>query len=157
MCLIIDRNSHKHAGWTNPGSALGPDWHQGIVLRGAEQVRQSDTSGECGSCYALHTHLPLLSGDPQSFRGIPVRGGKDLHPRGAAPFCRANTETGHWWELPPPLFPAALRVPQGFLCPQWDPGQFTSSWPTERRLAVMSSSAPSALSQIPTLFYLATL
>uniref|UniRef100_A0A3P9LVV9 Pyridine nucleotide-disulfide oxidoreductase domain-containing protein 1 n=1 Tax=Oryzias latipes TaxID=8090 RepID=A0A3P9LVV9_ORYLA len=42
------------------GVALGPDWHQGIVLRGAEQVRHSDTSGECGSCYALNTHLPLF-------------------------------------------------------------------------------------------------
>uniref|UniRef100_A0A3P9KBC7 Pyridine nucleotide-disulfide oxidoreductase domain-containing protein 1 n=1 Tax=Oryzias latipes TaxID=8090 RepID=A0A3P9KBC7_ORYLA len=36
--FTADRNSHKHGGWTNPGSALGPDWHQGIVLRGAEQV-----------------------------------------------------------------------------------------------------------------------
>uniref|UniRef100_A0A673BJF4 Pyridine nucleotide-disulfide oxidoreductase domain-containing protein 1 n=1 Tax=Sphaeramia orbicularis TaxID=375764 RepID=A0A673BJF4_9TELE len=32
-----------------PGSALGPDWHEGIVLRGAEQVRQ---------CVHLLTYAP---------------------------------------------------------------------------------------------------
>uniref|UniRef100_A0A8C7XNC6 Pyridine nucleotide-disulfide oxidoreductase domain-containing protein 1 n=1 Tax=Oryzias sinensis TaxID=183150 RepID=A0A8C7XNC6_9TELE len=46
--FTADRNSHKHGGWTNPGSALGPDWHQGIVLRGAEQVCDRPSLGHLG-------------------------------------------------------------------------------------------------------------
>lgn len=39
-CKCPDRNARGHgSGSTEAGSALGPDWHEGIVLRGAEQVR----------------------------------------------------------------------------------------------------------------------
>lgn len=39
MHKIPDRNAHEQgSGPTEAGSALGPDWHEGIVLRGAEQV-----------------------------------------------------------------------------------------------------------------------
>lgn len=41
----------------------------------------------------------VSSGVPQSFSGIPVWGGKDLHLRGAAQFPTANTQTWEWWEL----------------------------------------------------------
>ncbi|XP_069012753.1 pyridine nucleotide-disulfide oxidoreductase domain-containing protein 1 isoform X1 [Embiotoca jacksoni] len=37
--FTAERNSRGHgSGPTDPGSALGPDWHEGIALRGAEQV-----------------------------------------------------------------------------------------------------------------------
>lgn len=37
--FTADRNLRGHGSApTEPGSALGPDWHEGIVLRGAEQV-----------------------------------------------------------------------------------------------------------------------
>lgn len=38
--FTADRNPRGHGSApTEPGSALGPDWHEGIVLRGAQQVR----------------------------------------------------------------------------------------------------------------------
>lgn len=41
-CKCPDRTARGDAsGSTEAGSALGPDWHEGIVLRGAEQVRLS--------------------------------------------------------------------------------------------------------------------
>lgn len=41
--FTADRNP-KHASTpTEPGSALGPDWHEGIVLQGAEQVSRRVT------------------------------------------------------------------------------------------------------------------
>lgn len=37
--LFQDKNAQRHgSGPIEAGSALGPDWHDGIVLRGAEQV-----------------------------------------------------------------------------------------------------------------------
>lgn len=42
ICAVIfpDRNLRgRGSGPTEAGSALGPDWHEGIVLKGAEQVR----------------------------------------------------------------------------------------------------------------------
>lgn len=40
ICEFPDRNTRGHgSGPTEAGSALGPDWHEGIVLRGAEEVR----------------------------------------------------------------------------------------------------------------------
>lgn len=34
-----DRKAQGHSlGLPEAGSALGPDWHEGLVLRGAEQV-----------------------------------------------------------------------------------------------------------------------
>lgn len=40
VCEFPDRHARGHgSGPTETGSALGPDWHEGIVLRGAEQVR----------------------------------------------------------------------------------------------------------------------
>ncbi|KAM9327427.1 pyridine nucleotide-disulfide oxidoreductase domain-containing protein 1 isoform 2-T2 [Pholidichthys leucotaenia] len=37
--FTADRSSREHGhGPTEPGSALGPDWHEGIILRGAEKV-----------------------------------------------------------------------------------------------------------------------
>lgn len=42
----------RSSGPTEPGSALGPDWHEGIALHGAEQVR------ECVHiCYIKHGGL----------------------------------------------------------------------------------------------------
>lgn len=39
MCKCPDRKAQGHnSGPTEAGSALGPDWHEGLVLRGAEQV-----------------------------------------------------------------------------------------------------------------------
>lgn len=39
MCKSPDRKAQGHnSGPTEAGSALGPDWHEGLVLRGAEQV-----------------------------------------------------------------------------------------------------------------------
>lgn len=39
-----DRIARRHgSGPTEAGSALGPDWHEGLVLQGAEQVRQRVT------------------------------------------------------------------------------------------------------------------
>lgn len=40
VCEYSDINARvRGSGPTEAGSALGPDWHAGIVLRGAEQVR----------------------------------------------------------------------------------------------------------------------
>lgn len=37
---FLDRNARDHSSSsTEAGSALGPDWHEGLSLRGAEQVR----------------------------------------------------------------------------------------------------------------------
>lgn len=39
MCKSPDRKAQGHnSDPTEAGSALGPDWHEGLVLRGAEQV-----------------------------------------------------------------------------------------------------------------------
>lgn len=39
---FLDRNARGHgSSSTEAGSALGPDWHEGLTLRGAEQVRFS--------------------------------------------------------------------------------------------------------------------
>lgn len=40
-CTVFTDRSRRGRGSaaTEPGSALGPDWHEGLVLHGAEQVR----------------------------------------------------------------------------------------------------------------------
>lgn len=39
MCKFPDGKAQRHSsGPTEAGSALGPDWHEGLVLQGAEQV-----------------------------------------------------------------------------------------------------------------------
>lgn len=40
VCKFLDRNARGHSSSsTEAGSALGPDWHEGLSLWGAEQVR----------------------------------------------------------------------------------------------------------------------
>lgn len=40
MCTFVDRNARGHSSSsTEAGSALGPDWHVGLSLQGADQVR----------------------------------------------------------------------------------------------------------------------
>lgn len=92
-------------------------------------------------CRWICMYLDLLpagmsSGVAQSFIGIPVWGGKDLHLWGAAQFPTANSQTWEWWELDPLLIfilSSSLQLfnPQAFvslrkivatLCPadQWE-------------------------------------
>lgn len=40
LCVFPDRSLRgRGSGPTEAGSALGPDWHEGIILQGAEEVR----------------------------------------------------------------------------------------------------------------------
>lgn len=55
MHKIPDRNAHEQgSGPTEAGSALGPDWHEGIVLRGAEQVTSDAAVSKFGMKIRIH-------------------------------------------------------------------------------------------------------
>lgn len=42
------KSGRQSSGSVGPGSALGPDWHQGVELRGAAQVRWCVLISSCG-------------------------------------------------------------------------------------------------------------
>ncbi|XP_024150419.1 pyridine nucleotide-disulfide oxidoreductase domain-containing protein 1 [Oryzias melastigma] len=66
--FTADRNVHKHGGSANPGSALGPDWHRGIVLRGAEQVsRRVSVEYQC-EVVKIYTPEELLHSAEQTLK-----------------------------------------------------------------------------------------
>lgn len=72
--FTADRTSRgRGSGPTEAGSALGPDWHEGIVLRGAEQVsRRVSLEYQC-EVEKIFTSEELLSSAQQTLR--PENGG----------------------------------------------------------------------------------
>ncbi|RVE56308.1 hypothetical protein OJAV_G00219910 [Oryzias javanicus] len=66
--FTADRNVQKHGGPANPGSALGPDWHRGMVLRGAEQVsRRVSVEYQC-EVEKISTPEELLRSEEQTLK-----------------------------------------------------------------------------------------
>ncbi|KAG7215937.1 hypothetical protein INR49_031533 [Caranx melampygus] len=67
--FTADRNSRgRGSGPTEPGSALGPDWHEGIALRGAEQVsRRVSVEYQC-EVEKIFTSEELLNSQQQTLR-----------------------------------------------------------------------------------------
>ncbi|XP_029018872.1 pyridine nucleotide-disulfide oxidoreductase domain-containing protein 1 isoform X2 [Betta splendens] len=67
--FTADRHLQRQgSGVTEPGSALGPDWHEGIVLRGAEQVsRRVSVEYEC-EVEKIFTSEELLNSPQQTLR-----------------------------------------------------------------------------------------
>lgn len=51
----------RGAGPTEPGSALGPDWHEGLVMRGAEEVSHRVSVEYQCEVDKIFTHQELLS------------------------------------------------------------------------------------------------
>ncbi|XP_026182603.1 pyridine nucleotide-disulfide oxidoreductase domain-containing protein 1 isoform X2 [Mastacembelus armatus] len=56
------------SGPTKPGSALGPDWHEGIVLRGAEQVSRRVTVEYQCEVEKIFTFEELLNSPQQAVK-----------------------------------------------------------------------------------------
>ncbi|XP_022073654.1 pyridine nucleotide-disulfide oxidoreductase domain-containing protein 1 isoform X1 [Acanthochromis polyacanthus] len=67
--FTADRSSRGHgSGPTEPGSALGPDWHEGIALRGAQQVsRRVSVEYQC-EVEKILTSEELLNSPQQTLR-----------------------------------------------------------------------------------------
>ncbi|KAM9845969.1 pyridine nucleotide-disulfide oxidoreductase domain-containing protein 1 isoform 2-T2 [Aulostomus maculatus] len=67
--FTADRNLRgRHCGPTEPGSALGPDWHEGIVLQGAQQVsRRVSVEYQC-EVEKIFTSEQLLSSSQQTLQ-----------------------------------------------------------------------------------------
>ncbi|XP_044199892.1 pyridine nucleotide-disulfide oxidoreductase domain-containing protein 1 isoform X1 [Thunnus albacares] len=67
--FTADRNLRgRGSGPTEPGSALGPDWHEGIVLQGAEQVsRRVSVEYQC-EVEKIFTSEELLNSPQQTLR-----------------------------------------------------------------------------------------
>ncbi|XP_029902174.1 pyridine nucleotide-disulfide oxidoreductase domain-containing protein 1 isoform X2 [Myripristis murdjan] len=56
----------RGVGPTEPGSALGPDWHEGIVLRGAEEVSHRVSVEYQCEVDSIYTHQELLKSPQQT-------------------------------------------------------------------------------------------
>ncbi|XP_068573018.1 pyridine nucleotide-disulfide oxidoreductase domain-containing protein 1 isoform X3 [Cebidichthys violaceus] len=67
--FTADTNAQRHgSGPTEAGSALGPDWHEGIVLRGAEQLsRRVSLEYQC-EVEKIFTSAELLNSPQQTLR-----------------------------------------------------------------------------------------
>ncbi|KAM6895941.1 pyridine nucleotide-disulfide oxidoreductase domain-containing protein 1 isoform 1-T1 [Lycodopsis pacificus] len=67
--FTADKNARRHgSGPTEAGSALGPDWHEGIVLRGAEQLsRRVSLEYQC-EVEKIFTSAALLNSPQQTLR-----------------------------------------------------------------------------------------
>ncbi|XP_018556010.1 pyridine nucleotide-disulfide oxidoreductase domain-containing protein 1 isoform X1 [Lates calcarifer] len=67
--FTADRNMQgRSSGPTEPGSALGPDWHEGIALHGAEQVsRRVSVEYQC-EVEKIFTSEELLNSQQQTLR-----------------------------------------------------------------------------------------
>ncbi|XP_042367173.1 pyridine nucleotide-disulfide oxidoreductase domain-containing protein 1 isoform X1 [Plectropomus leopardus] len=67
--FTADRNARKQgSGATEAGSALGPDWHEGLVLQGAEQVsRRVSLEYQC-EVEKIFTSEELLSSPQKTLR-----------------------------------------------------------------------------------------
>ena len=63
---------------TEPGSALGPDWHEDITLRGAQEEVHVCVCARVSACMRVTVCVictsVLCPGVSQSDHGVPVRG-----------------------------------------------------------------------------------